>query len=663
MKTLERLVLEQLQPIVKPLLHPLHFAYQPQLGVEDGIIYLLNCVYAHLDKPASTYAIVGCISKGNEDEYRAAVDNFVTWCEQNHLQLNVVKTKELTVDLKRTKALVTPVSIQVVSVDIVEDYKYLGDMDAKTFYGRKQQECEVRAIPTDSEDSELDSDSEEVDQEEWIPESGENQHQGSESDTEEEQGDENEEVAEVSHLPRWRKLHSTNTDVYPEWQGQLPTADDIMSPLQYFREFFSEEILHVIVDESNIYAIQCDPNKPLNLTTSELEQFLGTVVYMSLFGLPATRMFWNKAPRVSQVADTMTLNRWEAIKKSLHFNNNERQEENDPLYKIRPLITHLTSKLVSIPMSEKLSVDEQMVPFKGRHRLKQYLPSKPKKWGYKILILAGSDFVPYNLEIYTGRVNQPPELADVGASGNIVLRLAQPIPKEENYKIFFDNWFTSVPLVLTLVQQGIRCTGTVRANRLPGVNLKSDADLKRAGRGAFEEKMALVGETTLHVVKWYDNRSVTLLSDHTGANPVTEWYHRLVFHFLDMIITTTWLLYRRDCEGTGIEKKDQMKLYTFKSYVAEGLCKSGKSLEKKRGRQSLSIAAAYEEKRRRGPAAPIPVPDVRLDQTAHWLIMTGDKGRCRVSRCNGTPKAMCRKCNVHFCFTPERNCFLKFHTE
>lgn len=51
-----------------------------------------------------------------------------------------------------------------------------------------------------------------------------------------------------------------------------------------------------------------------------------------------------------------------------------------------------------------------------------------------------------------------------------------------------------------------------------------------------------------------------------------KWYHRLVFHFLDMITVTTWLLYRRDCEGTGMEKIDQKRLYTFKSYIAEGLC-------------------------------------------------------------------------------------------
>ncbi|KAJ8351855.1 hypothetical protein SKAU_G00233310 [Synaphobranchus kaupii] len=97
----------------------------------------------------------------------------------------------------------------------------------------------------------------------------------------------------------------------------------------------------------------------------------------------------------------MALNRWEAIKKSLHFNNNEdRQEENaDPLHKIRPLVTHLTSKLKMIPMGEKLAVDELMVPFKGRNRLKQCLAAKPRKWGYKLLVLAGSDGVPHNFEI------------------------------------------------------------------------------------------------------------------------------------------------------------------------------------------------------------------------------------------------------------------------
>ena len=38
MKTLERLVLEQLRPMVRPFTDPLQFTYQPRLRVEDGII-------------------------------------------------------------------------------------------------------------------------------------------------------------------------------------------------------------------------------------------------------------------------------------------------------------------------------------------------------------------------------------------------------------------------------------------------------------------------------------------------------------------------------------------------------------------------------------------------------------------------------------------------
>uniref|UniRef100_A0A8P4G9Y2 PiggyBac transposable element-derived protein domain-containing protein n=1 Tax=Dicentrarchus labrax TaxID=13489 RepID=A0A8P4G9Y2_DICLA len=281
-------------------------------------------------------------------------------------------------------------------------YYYSQEMYAQTFYGCKEDDRAVRLIPSDSEDSELEeSDSEE----EWTQESDGLSDDNESVDEEENQIGDDASEEDVPHLPR-RTSHSANITDYPEWQASLPKSDNIMSPYEYLKMFFSEDLLEVVVEQSNLYAIQCDTNKPLNITTKELEQFMGTAVYMSLFGLPGTRMFWNKATRVSQVADTMALNRWEFIKKSLHFNDNQvRQGENvDLLHKIRPLVTHLTSKLQTIPMGEKLAVDEQMVLFKGRNRLKQYLPSKPKKWGYKILVLAGSDGVPHNFEIYTGRV-------------------------------------------------------------------------------------------------------------------------------------------------------------------------------------------------------------------------------------------------------------------
>ena len=41
MKVLERLVLAHLRPLVRSSLDPLQFAYQPHVGVDNALIYLL----------------------------------------------------------------------------------------------------------------------------------------------------------------------------------------------------------------------------------------------------------------------------------------------------------------------------------------------------------------------------------------------------------------------------------------------------------------------------------------------------------------------------------------------------------------------------------------------------------------------------------------------
>ena len=41
-----------------------------------------------------------------------------------------------------------------------------------------------------------------------------------------------------------------------------------------------------------------------------------------------------------------------------------------------------------------LSVDEQIIPSKGRHSMKVYMSKNPQKWGYKNWVLAGqSEYV------------------------------------------------------------------------------------------------------------------------------------------------------------------------------------------------------------------------------------------------------------------------------
>ena len=198
----------------------------------------------------------------------------------------------------------------------------------------------------------------------------------------------------------------------PFTSQNLDDEPEIGRPIHYFQLFFSDELLDQIVEHSNLYACQVNPNRPLNLARSELKVFLGTVVYMSIFGLPRHRLYWSSATRVSQVADSMSRKRWEQIKKNLHFNNNENLPEDrndvnrDKLFKLRPFLDNLQQKFANQVKPEKLCVDEQIVPFKGRSSLKQYNPKKPNKWGYKVFIACDRDGFIHNFEVYTGKYYQ-----------------------------------------------------------------------------------------------------------------------------------------------------------------------------------------------------------------------------------------------------------------
>ena len=64
--------------------------------------------------------------KVNYKAYRELIQDFVDWCQQNHLQLNAGKTKELVVDFHRHKQPCTQVNILGTDIRMVTSYKYLG---------------------------------------------------------------------------------------------------------------------------------------------------------------------------------------------------------------------------------------------------------------------------------------------------------------------------------------------------------------------------------------------------------------------------------------------------------------------------------------------------------------------------------------------------------
>lgn len=61
MKTLEELIMEQVQPMVQSLMDPLQFAYQPNIGVDNATIYgAFDTIHPALlcEKLTTMYAIM-----------------------------------------------------------------------------------------------------------------------------------------------------------------------------------------------------------------------------------------------------------------------------------------------------------------------------------------------------------------------------------------------------------------------------------------------------------------------------------------------------------------------------------------------------------------------------------------------------------------------------
>ena len=143
--------------------------------------------------------------------------------------------------------------------------------------------------------------------------------------------------------------------------------------------------------------------------------------------------------------------------------------------------------------------------------------------------------------------------------------------------------------------------------------------MREKGRGSTEMKSCKINASESRVIRWFDNRSTTILTKYEAVQPSTnvkrgdgknkvenqvscpstvitynksmggvdlldgllsyyrisvkskKWYHRLIWHFFDISIVQSWMLYKRDTCNNPLSLK------TFKVSVALLLIKEGKS--------------------------------------------------------------------------------------
>lgn len=232
------------------------------------------------------------------------------------------------------------------------------------------------------------------------------------------------------------------------------------------------------------------------------------------------------------------------------------------------------------------------------------MPNKPHKLGIKLFVLCDSFGYAYRFEVYNGAGDNKilDGCPDLGSSADVVVRLSQTIPDFTHHILYFDNFYTSIPLLVYRRARGIYGLGTIRVNRVANCKLLTDAVIKNEPRRFSSEFIGSAYGVKVATVLWKDSKSVRLASTYVGVqsfdrfNPTQQQskaarfdrkqkkhieidcpqiikeynshmggvdlmdglmgkYHlrakardeatRLFYHFVDMVTTNAYILYRR----------------------------------------------------------------------------------------------------------------------
>ena len=73
---------------------------------------------------------------------------------------------------------------------------------------------------------------------------------------------------------------------------------------------------------------------------------------------------------------------------------------------------------------------------------------------------------------------------------------------------------------MKLAEYGLYSCGTIRRNRLRGLHVTKDEEMRKKGRGSYVCKKDSVSGVT--VSQWYDNKSVLISSNFLSIEPLSE---------------------------------------------------------------------------------------------------------------------------------------------
>lgn len=299
--------------------------------------------------------------------------------------------------------------------------------------------------------------------------------------------------------------------------------------LFYFDKLFDIEILSIIVEQVNLYAEQHIRKTNMKqrsrardwfpTNNTEIKCFMAILVLQGIIRKPTLQMYYSKRESICTpfFSKVMPRERFLLLCKFLHFENNTNMTSGSKLRKIEKLVKIIQQKFKTLYIpTQDICIDECLVLWKGRLSWKQYIPSKRSRFGIKFYVLCESQsgYI-WNFCIYTGKdTDYGQNYPEYKTSSRIVLELCHDL-FHQGYKLYLDNWYTSIQLADKLCEYRTDMIGTMRQNRI-GIPLDIKTTTLKKGQWIARYKNKMM------IFKWRDKRDVLLISTIHGTNMIQK---------------------------------------------------------------------------------------------------------------------------------------------
>ena len=481
--------------------------------------------------------------------------------------------------------------------------------------------------------------------------------------------------------------------------------------IDYFELYFGESVMDTLVTHTNGYFLymggyRSDKNfarklKWRNTSIAELYVFLAHVILMARIKLHSVSDYWarNSLYTLPIFGKYMSRDRFQLLMQFLHISDRRRENEMDPLRKLRPVLTVLKRKFQEyFKPFQKLVIDESLVLFKGRLSFKQYIPSKRHRFGIKLFMLCDCDSgMILDFILYTGKATEISRNDNLGVSGAVVKQLIQPY-LGKGHVLYTDGWYTSPDLCQFLHEHNTGFVGTVRRTR---------KNMPKLAMGLKRNDVRLQQRDGILAVQWQDKKERNLLTTiHTGemkysgkkhhkttekimkpdvvldynenmrlidkadmqignvecVRKTQKWYKKLFFHLVDMCVLNAYnlMLVKTGNKPPSLNNFCEDLVHQLLERYGDVQSSSGRAMS----RPDLPDRLAARDYISRHHLVDIPPPEMQQGDTRK----NRKKGQRQCKVCATSDRRarnrklvtqMCKECQTPLCTL----CFVQYHTQ